>query len=298
MNIEKRLACLFFLFLSFPSLLFGWGYETHKIINYYAAKTLPRQMENFRIHADYLSLHASDPDNWKNFVPGEPVRHYIDLDAFDFEPFDDLPRKYEEFVEKYTAEEVEKNGTVPWTIIEYLDLMTVNMKKNRWPEVFACAYALGHYVADAHQPLHLTMNYDGQLTGNTGIHERYESTMINYHIGEIKIDKIAKIKYISNPIDFVFDFLIDGYSKIGVILDADTRYKKYLEKEPEKYYELLWKDTKKITLEQINKAVYALTCLWYTAWVNAGKPVIPKIKESKLLPTIENEIEWRRIRRN
>ncbi|MFN3967101.1 MAG: hypothetical protein ACK4JE_05340 [Endomicrobiia bacterium] len=298
MNIKSLIFRSFFILLFVASFVFGWGYQTHRIINYYAIKYLPAVMENFRIHADYLSLHSSDPDDWKEFVPGEPVRHYIDLDVFEPEPFDNLPKKYEEFVEKYTAEEVEENGLLPWVIIEYLDLMTINMKKNRWPEVFACAYALGHYVADAHQPLHTTMNYDGQYTGDTGIHERYESTMINFYLDEIKIEKIKKIKYISNPLDFVFDFLKDSYSKIGPILDADTKYKKYFEKEPEKYYEFLWKDTKKITQEQINKAIYAFCCLCYTAWVNAGKPKIPNIKENKLLPIIQDEIEWRRLRKN
>ena len=36
---------------------------------------------------------------------------------------------------------------------------------------------IGHYVADAHVPLHAVLNYNGQLTGQTGIHNRWEDEL-------------------------------------------------------------------------------------------------------------------------
>ncbi len=287
---------LFFVLLVVPYLVFGWGYQTHRVINYYSIKNLPTEMEKIKIYADYLSLHSSDPDNWRIFIPDEQFRHYINLDDFASWPFDKLQKKYENFVERHTAEEVENTGLLPWAVVEYLDLMTVNMKKNRWPEAFVCAYVIGHYIGDAHQPFHTTKNHDGQFTGNFGIHKRYEIELTDSRIKEIKVEKAPNVKYISKPVDFVFEILIKSYSNIEQILDADTKYRKYLGKEPEKYYKLLWEDTKGITLQQINSAIYALSCLWYTAWVNAGRPEIPEIKEDRLLPAIENENVWRQLR--
>ena len=36
---------------------------------------------------------------------------------------------------------------------------------------------IGHYVGDAHVPLHTTKNYNGQLTGQKGIHGFWESRL-------------------------------------------------------------------------------------------------------------------------
>src|SRR3546814_10784540 len=36
---------------------------------------------------------------------------------------------------------------------------------------------LGHYLADAHVPLHTTENYNGQLSDQTGIHAFWESRL-------------------------------------------------------------------------------------------------------------------------
>jgi DNA-directed RNA polymerase specialized sigma24 family protein len=38
---------------------------------------------------------------------------------------------------------------------------------------------MGHYVADLAQPLHVTENHDGQLTGQKGLHHWFEENVVD-----------------------------------------------------------------------------------------------------------------------
>ncbi|MGC6428813.1 MAG: hypothetical protein ACON4Y_05945 [Flavobacteriales bacterium] len=51
------------------------------------------------------------------------------------------------------------------------------MKNNKSEQILFICSDLGHYIADANVPLHTTINYDGQLTGQKGIHAFWESRL-------------------------------------------------------------------------------------------------------------------------
>jgi hypothetical protein len=133
---------------------------------------------------------------------------------------------------------------------------------------------LGHYVADAHQPLHCTKNYDGQYTNNYGIHSRYESSMINAYQSFIGVHKDS-VQYISLPRDFAFDYIYHNNFLKDSIFAADN-YAKAVSSwngsgtPPSSYYSALWQKCQYFTIDQFQRATVDLASLWYTAWVNAG----------------------------
>ena len=47
-------------------------------------------------------------------------------------------------------------------------------------DVLRTAADLGHYLADAHVPLHTTGNYNGQRTNQTGIHALWETHNVEH----------------------------------------------------------------------------------------------------------------------
>ncbi|MDI6641767.1 MAG: zinc dependent phospholipase C family protein [Elusimicrobiota bacterium] len=296
--IYLKILIFNFLIFTFSNTLFPWSYEAHRYINREAVKLLPKELRaGLSRYSVYLSSHSIDPDEWKKFIPGEKYRHYIDLDYYDEYPFKEVPRVYDEIVAKYGRNKVLHYGTVPWTIVEYFNISTELMKSSHtFSYALLSLAALGHYVADAHQPLHTTMNYDGQYTDNNGIHFRYEWYMLDRYIDKLYIAP-AKIYYVKDVLNFTFNFIIDAYSKISTILDTDTKHKDIFIPDPVEYYELLWEDTRKITIEQINNAVVNLASLWYTAWVNAGKPTIPKIPptEFKSITTLKDWNTFRNV---
>jgi len=97
-----------------------------------------------------------------------------------------------------------KNGRLPWATDSTYRALVQNFKKKEWKNAMLTAAYLGHYVGDGHMPLHLTNNYDGKLTSQSGIHSRYESTMINKFITEINY-KSSKVKKIKDVRSYIFN---------------------------------------------------------------------------------------------
>ncbi|MDI6756923.1 MAG: hypothetical protein QME32_02760 [Endomicrobiia bacterium] len=266
---KPRRACLsafIFFAVSFicAANVFGWGYEIHGYINSEAARLLPAEMKSFKACVEYLTLHSVDPDEWKGFLSGEEYRHYIDMDFYGAPPFAAVRKSLSGAMEKYGEDAVVSNGVVPWTIAEHCEMLAIFLRSSATSDyAMLCAAALGHYVADAHQPLHTTDNYDGQYSGNQGVHLRYEIQTADVFFDGSRA-RADNVKYVGDPLNFAFDFIIDAHDKISVILDADTKRGHN--------FRALWVDTADMTRKQVEKAAENLASLWYTAWKNAGSP--------------------------
>ena len=82
---------------------------------------------------------------------------------------------------------IKKNGTLPWVTDSVYQILVIQFKAKDWSKVLLTSADLGHYVGDGHMPLHLTTNYDGKFTGQSGIHSRYESKMIDQYNESITV---------------------------------------------------------------------------------------------------------------
>src|SRR6188474_3212306 len=179
----KAVAVLALLFtLTRPAPAAAWGLEVHKFITARAIALLPEEIRPFfEKYATTVVEHSIDPDLWRTagFVE-EPPRHFLDMDSYGPYPFKDLPHDYDAAVKRYGLEFVTKNGTVPWRaeemykqLVEAFTQMSPYSREN----IKFFAAVVSHYTADAHVPLHAALNYDGQLTGQWGIHSRFESDL-------------------------------------------------------------------------------------------------------------------------
>src|SRR5918993_6049977 len=84
---------------------FSWGFYAHRQINSYAVFLLPPEMMVlFKPNIQFLHEHAVDPDKRRYAVAEEGPRHYIDVDYYGSFPYQDLPRKWNEAVAKYTED--------------------------------------------------------------------------------------------------------------------------------------------------------------------------------------------------
>jgi hypothetical protein len=263
---------------------FSWGGTGHKIINKKSVVHLPTSMQYFINQSAFLEAHASDADIRRNnndtSFYSEWPRHFIDID--DYPNFQNLPRSLDTIIAMYGWERVKQNGINPWATAWILDSLTQQMQRGDWNTVYQTASDLGHYVGDAHQPLHNTVNYNGQLTGNNGIHSRYETTMINAHQGELLIASDSAM-YIDFPLEYVFSFVLHSNSLIDSIFIADDSAKALSNGNyNDTYYNELWNRTKNFTKEQFQTATFDLASLFYTAWVNAGSPVPLSLQENTL----------------
>ncbi len=271
-------------------LVYGWGSTGHKIINRKAVMHLPSDMNSFKADSLFYEAHASDADNRKissdTSLFAEGPRHYLDID--DYPNFKYMTRNLDSLIMLYGWQRVKGNGTNPWFVKWFMDSLTAQLTRNDLAKVKQTASDIGHYVGDGHQPLHCTLNYDGQLTGNTGIHSRYESTMLNSYQAQINI-KADSIYYIASPIDYIFEYIIHSNSLVDSIIIADNYAKSVsgysgLGTAPASYYAALWQKTERLTKDQLQRSTTALASIWYTAWVNSKTTSVDDSKLSDLIP--------------
>jgi hypothetical protein len=195
--MKKILFLTYFIFIY--QNCFCWGFYAHQKINYYAVFLLPPEMlVLYKPNIQFLSEHAIDPDKRRYAIPEEGPRHYLDIDHYGKYPFDSLPRKWEDAVAKYSEDSLMQHGIVPWWIQIMQRRLVAAFKEKNEVKILKLSAEIGHYIADAHVPLHASSNHNGQLTDQKGIHGFWES-----RIPELLADNewdffIGKAEYIKN----------------------------------------------------------------------------------------------------
>ena len=76
---------------------------------------------------------------------------------------------------KYTEDTLIEYGILPWHLNLMVIRLTTAFKDQDIESIMKLSSEIGHYASDAHVPLHTTENYNGQLTGQKGIHALWES---------------------------------------------------------------------------------------------------------------------------
>jgi hypothetical protein len=268
---------------------FCWGFFAHKKINYQAVFLLPPEMmQLYKQHINFISEHSVDPDMRRYAIPEEGPRHYIDIDHYGKYPFTELPRKWNEAVAKFTEDSLMQHGIVPWWVQTMLLRLTDAFKEKNQVRILKLSAEIGHYISDAHVPLHASSNHNGQFTDQRGIHGFWES-----RVPELLADKqwdffIGKAEYIKNPGDFIWQRVLES----ALASDSVLKFEKELSNSFSPDQKFAFEERNGITIRQYSSAfstafdkklngmverrmrqsIYAIASFWYTAWVNAGQP--------------------------
>jgi hypothetical protein len=271
----KKFFISSFALISLSIILSSWGGTGHSKISESSSLSFNQQMQDFQAWVVFLRDHASDADYRKSTDPTEAPKHYIDIDNYpEFVTNGTIPQTLEAAIALHGAAFVEDNGILPWAIERSFDSLRNCMQRLDFAQAQIFAADLGHYVADGHMPLHITKNYNGQLTGNTGIHSRYESTMINAYISQF-VYTGENATAISDVNQYIFDYLYANYKYCDSVLIADNNAKALSSNYSSSIYkEALWNNSKDFTIPLFQRASHALAALIYTAWVQAGSPAL------------------------
>ncbi len=248
-----------------------------------AIDRLPPGLRPFYDHSRAFVVERSiDPDLWR--LAGwedEPPRHFLNLDAYGVFPFADLPREYDRAVERYGVEFVRRNGLVPWRIAEmYGRLRRAFADQRTGSSEYAVSDArfyaavLAHYVSDAHVPLHAVLNYDGQQTGQWGIHARFESELFERYRDRLQVSP-PDLAPVTDPRAFAFETLLSSYQGSAVVFAADARAVAGRTAYDEGYFELLYGDLHGVLEERLSRSIAAVSALIAGAWEAAGTPTLP-----------------------
>ena len=258
------------LLLSISLLFINWGSDGHRKINNSSVNDFPDSIASLKTWQTMLTDHSTDPDTRKSKDPTEAIKHYIDIDAYpEFVANHRISFDYDSLVLKHGKTFVDDLGTLPWATLASYDSLKSCFKRNDLNKAVLFAADLGHYVADGHMPLHITENYDGALTGQSGIHSRYESAMIKAYLSSINV-QTKKGVYLTDVRSYVFNYMFANYTYVDSVLLADSYAKKIAGSTSSTLYKSeLWKKTGNLTNYLFSNAAYSLASLINTAWLDS-----------------------------
>ena len=289
--MKSKLIALFALAIGFLTL--SWGIVGHERINKAAVMALPHPLQVFFYnHIDFITQEASVPDIRKyalNYKDENP-RHYFDMENFG--PAESWPQTLEEAKTKYDAKFLNDNGILPWYIEDMMVKLTKAFKDKNRGEILFLAADLGHYIGDAHMPLHTSANHDGQLSDQKGIHSLWESKLPELFAKNYKLN-VPQAHYYEDVHKATWDMINDTHSLAQPLLDIDKKLRtstpenqvfkmdadgKVLKSKynsavfSDEYAKKLHKELNGMVENQMKKAITATASFWFTAWVNAGQP--------------------------
>ncbi|HVM87120.1 MAG TPA: zinc dependent phospholipase C family protein [Puia sp.] len=296
-----RKPFLFFaIFFVSISIVFAWGSWGHQHINHAAVFALPADMRSFFYnHIDFITEEAVAPDLRKYSLSDrtESPRHYINLEVFAVKNMDSLPADLQQLKMKFPDSTIQKAGSLPWYILFVQDRLTKAFKAKRKSEIIFLAANLAHYIGDATMPLHTTLNHDGQLTNQKGIHAFFEGQLPEL-FGEEYNMNTGSAEYINDITKETWKLIQSSFEKADTLLAIDRKLSQALPKEKiykldsggniiktkfndpvhgyeyaKKYHEAL----NGMVERQIRQAIRMTANFWYTAWVNAGKPNLKEL---------------------
>ena len=273
------------LVLLVPAPTFAWGFEAHKFIADRMIDLLPPELKPlFVARRPFIIERAIDPDLWRNVWEEEAPNHFLDIDheAFGPYPFAGLPRDYADAVQKFGRDFVHQQGLLPWRTSEFFGrlLREFESLKRTPPPGYAVdnivfyAAALAHYVSDGHVPLHAVINYNGQLTGQDGVHSRWEGELFERNRTALKIAP-APLTPVTVPRDAMFDILLASNRLAANVLDSDRTAADGREFYDDAYFDAFGKRTVSTLERRLNDSISAVASFIVGAWEMAGKPAIP-----------------------
>jgi hypothetical protein len=287
----------------------SWGFEAHKkitelaidiILNLQSVKGVEQQKFNSLkkfLEANKATIieRCIEPDMVRNELKDEQFNHFIDIDRYGSYPFGELPRDKRKAIEKFGFENVQKNGLLPWRIAEVMDSLGEAISNQSNEKMLRYFSWIAHYVEDAHQPLHVTENYDGQLTNQPGIHSRFETELVKHMISKNGLNfnpkrlasELVNFEPISDKVKFAFDIVLESYKYIEPILEADRFAKDKIPVEKlyrvekrdgrtryiysDDYYSIMNERLGSLVLSRMEKSAVRLAYVWLNVWNNYYK---------------------------
>lgn len=269
------LVCAFCLAL-FPGQSWAWGQNANKLVVNRAIETLPPDIRYFfENNRDFLLQHANDPLDTLQKNPLEKRNQFLYLDRYGRFPFDEIPRNYKAALAKYGRAKLEANGLLPWQIGVYSQKLTEAMAASKWEDAKLYAAILANYVAASHDPFNTTDNFDGKISGQPGLNERFGSALVDRYSSFFPM-RPNDAMFIPDPTDYAFEACLRSHSWLETILFADRVARRGLNSHTDEYYDRFYNQAAAILIRQLSDGATDVGSFWYTAWKNAGSPQLPR----------------------
>jgi len=267
----------------------GWGFLVHRTIHQLAVYELPDPVRSFFYrNMENLVNNAPRPDIRRNEDSTESPRHFIDFEMYGADAAHKMPMDWQKAIQLYSKDSLLKYCYVPYHIIYIQGKLTQAFKMKNKDSILFYAADLGHYIGDIHVPLHTTVNYDGQLSNQKGLHSLWESMIPEIEIGNYRLYSAHQAIYLKNPSDAIWKVARASFNMVPEMLAKEKEVSAAFTEE-EKYRVQIRRGRESKTYTSAFAKAYAASLknsindrliqsadmianFWYTAWVDAGKP--------------------------
>lgn len=190
-------------------------------------------------------------------------------------------------------DQLNEHGILPWHLLRMQNRLRDAFIKKDKRRILQLSAEIGHYIGDAHVPLHTTQNYNGQLTDQVGIHALWESHLPEYFAETTYQLWTGKAHYWESPSDVFWQICRESQLLVGDVLSIEKIVRDTFPKEKQWCYVIQGKGTIKkpcidfslayqqamggMVEKQMKKTIQAIACSWYTAWMDAGQPNVNKL---------------------
>jgi len=321
----------FFFFLLVGVHDVDWGFYGHRLINETAVFTLPVDLiPLYKGNIEFVRDHSVDPDKrrhaskltldrWTNdevwtdlFTVDQKQILKENLKFKIFETLDEgflqVPRAWmPQGIERAThkiiyIEEFSQYGILPFHLEIYQSRLTRAFKAQDWPLVLRLSTELGHYLSDAHVPLHTTENYNGQLSGQEGIHAFWESRIPELFAIDSYDLFVGRAKYIDDTKAYFWDVVLESHTHVDEVLSKELELRATFAKDRQYCYEergarntrlecqeyaAAYQDAMEGMVEdRMRKSIQGVGSCWYTAWTDAGRPNLDHLSQQSKIDTL------------
>ncbi|MCB0644432.1 MAG: hypothetical protein KDC44_22465 [Phaeodactylibacter sp.] len=179
-------------------------------------------------------------------------------------------------------------GILPYNLLRMQNLLTNAFLEGDVKKILRYSAEFGHYVGDAHVPLHTTENYNGQLTGQDGIHAFWESRLPELYADNDYDFFVGAAEYIADPQSYFWDIVLTSHSYVDSVFAIERhlsetfprdrqycfeeRLGRMIRTQCEEYAEAYHEALKGQVEARMRASVLSVGSVWYTAWVDAGQP--------------------------
>jgi hypothetical protein len=279
-----------------------WGEAGHRIVATVAAAGLPDAMPQFfRDASGQLAYLNPEPDRWRQrsesatdgaLDGGSAPDHFLDLELIPFARRAGALAAKDRYAyfDSLRASGVDPAvaGAVPFRILELTQRLRVefrlwrrapNDRERGWIEsrIINDAGILGHYVADASNPMHTSIHYAGWVGANPdgyatdkSFHSRFESAYVQSRITNAdvmpRIDRAARVFPALRPA--IIAYFMDTHTHVEQLYRID--------KAAAFNAETTAPANKEFAVARLAAGATMLRDLWWSAWITSATDSTPR----------------------
>lgn len=215
--------------------------------------------------------------------------------------------KKDDFVKVYAIDYFSEYGILPYNLLWMKNRLTKAFKDQDVRQILRLSSDIGHYIGDAHVPLHTTENYNGQMTNQVGIHAFWESRLPELFADESYDFFVGKAEYIDDPKSYFWDIVLESHSMLDSVLliekhlsitypsDQQFCFEERLDvtvRTQCREYSKTYHDRMDGMVEKrMRDAIHSVGNIWYTCWADAGQPDLRPLVVKPLTRKEQEEID-------